>query len=227
MSAKTSYRLSGIALLIGAALSIVSLAIQGWGLGTPNLATILSPLDFVSTNVGIVGGILILLGLPGIYARLAERAGIIGLLGFVGVWYVTLVQSVLLAFGNLTMISAMAAGFVPRRAATVMTPPPAWGPFFILSMVCEVLGILLLAIAILRTGIFPRWIGWVFVATLVLGVGGLVPGVPDAVSTLVGIVATVAVGSIGFALLTGAQGGRAASTSSATTPVSAHAAAEG
>lgn len=225
MSAKTSYRLSGLALLIGAALSIASLALQGMALGTPDLATILSPLDFFSTAVGIVGGILVLLGLPGMYARQAERAGIIGLLGFVGVWYVTLVQSVLLSFGNLTVMSGMAGGSIPRQPAILMTPPPAWGPFFLLSMVCEVLGILLLAIAILRAGVFPRWIGWTFVGTLVLGVVSLVPGTPDAVSTLVGIVATAAIGGVGFALLTGASGS-AAAAAAATTPVSARTAAE-
>jgi hypothetical protein len=173
MSAKTSYRLSGIALLIGAAFSIANLVIQGWLLSAAELATILSPFDFVSNALGIVGGIFVLLGLPGMYARQAERAGIIGLLGFVCVWYVTLAQNILLTFGNLTVMSGMTAGLIPRQPAIIMTPPPAWGPIFMLSMVCEVLGILLLAIAILRAGVFPGWIGWTFVATLVLGVVNL------------------------------------------------------
>lgn len=212
MSANTSYRLSGIALLLGAALSVANLVIQGVALGASDLATMLSSLDFTSNVLGIVGGGLVLLGLPGMYARQAHRAGIIGLLGFLCVWYVTLVQSVLLSFGNLTVMSDMAAGIVPQQAAILMTPPPVWGPFFMLSMVCEVVGILLLAIAILRVGVFPRWIGWTFVATLVVGVVSLAPGVPEAVSTLVGILAYLAIGGVGFALLTLARDASAATT---------------
>lgn len=205
MSANTSYRLSGAALLLGAALSIANLVIQGWFLAGTDMATILGQLDFASNELAVVGGILVLLGLPGMYARQAERAGILGLLGFVLVWYVTLAQSVMLSFGNLTVMSGMAAHLLPQKLEIIMTPPPVWGPFFMLSMVGQVLGVLLLAIAILRAGVFPRWTGWALVATLVLGVASFAPFVPEAVSNLVGIVAHVAVGGIGAALLAPAQ----------------------
>lgn len=201
MSANTSYRLSGVALLIGAALTIANLVIQGWFVTESNLATMLSPLDYASNEIAIAGGVLILLGLPGMYARQAERAGILGLLGFVFVWYVTLMQSVVLPFGNLSFMSDMDAHLIPAKAETLMTPPPVWGPFFMLSMVGQVLGILLLAIAILRAGVFPRWIGWTLVATLALGLASFAPFMPEAVSNLVGILANVAIGGVGVALL--------------------------
>jgi hypothetical protein len=205
MSANTSYRLSGIALLLGGALSIANLVIQGWFLTGTDMATILGPLDYISNALAIVGGILILLGLPGMYARQAERAGVLGLLGFLLVWYVTLVQNVLLTFGNITVMSGMDAKLIPQKLEIIMTPPPVWGPFFMLSMVGQVVGTLLLAIAILRAGVFPRWIGWALVATLVLGVASFAPFAPEAVSNLVGIVANVAIGGIGVALLAPAQ----------------------
>jgi hypothetical protein len=205
MSANTSYRLSGAALLLGAALSIANLVIQGWFLAGTDMATILGQLDFTSNELAVVGGIFVLLGLPGMYARQAERAGILGLLGFVLVWYVTLMQSVLLPFGNLTVMSEMVAHLVPQKLEIIMTAPPVWGPFFMLSMVGQVVGTLLLAIAILRAGVFPRWIGWALVATLVLGVASFAPFAPEAVSNLVGIVANVAIGGIGVALLAPAQ----------------------
>ncbi|MDE3231657.1 MAG: hypothetical protein KGO05_17385 [Chloroflexota bacterium] len=205
MSANTSYRLSGIALALGAAMSIAYLVTQAWFLNGSGLAMILSPLDYISNGLGIVGGIFVLLGLPGMYARQAQRAGIIGLLGFVLVWYVTLVQSILLPFGNISFMSDMSANLIPQKVATMMTPPPVWGPFFMVSMAGEVLGILLLAIAILRAGVFPRWIGWTFIATLVLGVVSFAPFVPEAISGLVGILANIAVGGVGVALLAPAQ----------------------
>lgn len=205
MSANTSYRLSGIALALGAAMSIAYLVTQAWFLNGSGLAMILSPLDYISNGLGIVGGIFVLLGLPGMYARQAQRAGIIGLLGFVLVWYVTLVQSILLPFGNISFMSDMSANLIPQKVATMMTPPPVWGPFFMVSMAGEVLGILLLAIAILRAGVFPRWIGWTFIATLVLGVVSFAPFVPEAISGLVGILANIAVGGVGVALRAPAQ----------------------
>ncbi|HET9111893.1 MAG TPA: hypothetical protein VFN78_13775 [Ktedonobacterales bacterium] len=206
MSANTSYRLSGAALLIGAALTIANLVIQGWFVTESTLTTMLSPLDYASNEIAIAGGVFVLLGLPGMYARQAERAGILGLLGFVCVWYVTLMQSVVLPFGNLSFMSDMDAHLIPAKAETLMTPPPVWGPFFMLSMVGQALGILLLAIAILRAGVFPRWIGWTLVATLVLGIVSFTPFVPEAVSNLTGILANVAIGGVGAALLTQALG---------------------
>lgn len=209
MSANTSYRLSGVALLLGAALSIAYLVMQGWFLGGSDITALLGPLDVVSNEIGVVGGILLALGLPGLYARQAERAGIIGLIGFILVWYVNLIQSVLLPFANVTFVSAMNAHIIPQKVETLMTPPPVWGPFFTLSMVGEVLGMLLLAIAILRARVFPRWIGWTLIATLVLGAASFAPFVPEAVSTLVGVVANVAIGGVGVALLAQTQRGQA------------------
>ena len=219
MSANTSYRLSGIALLLGAALSVANLIIQGWFLSGTDMATILGPLNFSSNELAIVGGILALLGLPGMYARQAERAGILGLLGFLLVWYVTLVQNVLLSFGNITVMSGMAARLIPQKLEIIMTPPPVWGPFFTLSMVGQVLGVLLLAIAILRAGVFPRWIGWTLIATLVLGVASFAPFVPEAVSNLTGIVAALPIAGIGAALLAPTQ-----SAAAQAAPAGAHAA---
>lgn len=201
MSTNTSYRLSGAALLIGAALSIANLVIQGWFLTGTDLAAILSPLDYASNEIAIVGGIFVLLGLPGMYARQAERAGILGLIGFVLVWYVTLMQSLVMPFANISFMSDMDAHLIPAKAETLMTLPPVLGPFFMVSMISEALGILLLAIAILRAGVFPRWIGWMLVVTFALGVVSFAPFMPEAVSSLVGVVAHVAIGGVGVALL--------------------------
>lgn len=206
MSANTSYRLSGVALLVGAALTIVYLATQGWFLKETDLAAMLSPLNYASNEIAIVGGILILLGLPGMYARQAERAGILGLLGFAFVWYVTLMESIVVPFVNISFMSDMDTHLIPQKAATLMTLPLALGPFFMVSMIGQALGILLLAIAILRARVFPRWIGWTLVATLVLGIVSFTPFVPEAVSNLTGILANVAIGGVGAALLMQARG---------------------
>src|SRR5579859_4563997 len=141
MSSTTSYRLSGIALLIGTALSIVYNICQAF-LNGNDLATITSPLSLWSSVIGFIESLLILLGLPGVYTRQAGRAGILGLLGFLFFWYVTLLQGVIIPFTSVTIISQITAHIVPQSVAVPMatTPPPAWMHFFLVSMVGQVLG---------------------------------------------------------------------------------------
>lgn len=198
MSSTTSYRLSGIALLIGSILSIVYYLSQTF-LGGNDIHALTSPLMLVSIDIGLIGSLFLLLGLPGMYARQAGRAGILGLLGFLLVWYVTLFQGVMTPFANVTVIPGLLTHQVTLSYA--ITPPSTWTPFFIVSMVGQILGVLLLSIATLRARVFPRWIGWLLVATLVVGVVSLVPFFPQALSNLAAIVASVAMAGFGYALL--------------------------
>lgn len=71
MSSVTLYRASGLALLLGAVLFIVG-SILSFA-GAP-----LTPIWLVATGVWISGMVLGLLGLPGIVARQASRAGWLG-----------------------------------------------------------------------------------------------------------------------------------------------------
>lgn len=200
MSSTTSYRLSGIALLIGSVLSIVYYLIQGAFLTGNDLATIISPMSMVSSIIGFIGSVFVLLGLPGVYAQQARRAGVLGLLGFLLVWYVNLYQGVIIPFTSVTIISQLTAHLVPQSAA-IVTPPPAWMPFFLVSLVGQVLGILLLGIATLRARVFPRWIGWLLIATLVVGLVSQLPFLPESVSNLTAILGSVAFAGFGYELL--------------------------
>jgi hypothetical protein len=106
---------------------------------------------------------------------------------------------------SVTIISQMTAHIVPQEVSVATTPPPAWAPFFLVSLVGQVLGILLLAIATLRARVFPRWTAWLLIATLVVGVVSFVPFFPEALSNLAAIIASVAVAGFGFALLSPGQ----------------------
>ena len=201
MSPATSYRLSGIALLIGTTLSIAYNISQAF-LTNNTLASITSPLALWSFVIGFIGSVFVLLGLPGVYTRQAGRAGILGLLGFLLFWYVILFQGVI-AFTSVTIISQITAHIVPPSAGVPMATmsPPAWMPFFLVSLVGQILGVLLLAIATLRARVFPRWIAWLLITTLVLGVVSFVPFFPQALSNLVPVIASVAIAGFGYALL--------------------------
>ena len=63
------------------------------------------------------------------------------------------------------------------------------------------MGILLLAIATLRANVFPRWIGWLLIATLVLGIVSFVPFFPEALQSLPAIIASATIAGVGYFLL--------------------------
>jgi hypothetical protein len=198
MTSTTSYRLSGIALLMGSALSAIGYILSVFASGN-DLQSLISPLTLIFSLMTLLGSLLVLLGLPGMYTRQARRAGILGLLGFLLVWYVTLFQGILIPFTTVTFIPLLAAHLVTPSLVT--TPPPTWTPFSLVSMLGEVLGILLLAIATLRAKVFPRWIGWLLIATLVLGIVNFVPFFPEALQSLPAIVASAAIAGVGYSLL--------------------------
>jgi hypothetical protein len=198
MSSITSYRLCGIALLLGSVLSIVYYLSEAFITGN-DLASLTSPVSLIGSIISFIGSVLVLLGLPGMYARQAQRAGILGLLGFLFVWYVTLFQGIVIPFTNVTFIPLLASHSVGLSVVT--TPPPTWTPFSIASMISEVLGILLLAIATWRARVFPHWTAWLLIATLLVGVVSFVPFIPEALSNLTAIIASAAVAGFGYALL--------------------------
>ena len=76
----TFFRLSGFALLLALPVQIV-----GWLMhpASEQLADLLTPLQGPAHLVQFVSWFLIVLGLPGLYACQSERAGHLGMVGFV------------------------------------------------------------------------------------------------------------------------------------------------
>lgn len=142
---KTILRWSGLALTAGALLmgaGIVSIAFQAPNqLPTPLFSTLL-----------LVASILIILALPGIYARQSEAAGWLGLLGHM-LLEVGLVVIVLYAGAPL---------FYPE---TKGSPGDSLAGYLLGTAL--LLGVTLTAIATLRAGVYPRWSG-----ILLLAAGG-------------------------------------------------------
>ncbi len=100
---------------------------------------------------------------------------------------------------SVTIVPMLAAHLVTPSVAT--TPPSTWTSFYLVSLLGQVLGILLLTIATLRARVFPRWIPWLLIVTLVLGLVSQIPFVPEALSNLTAILASVAIAGFGYALL--------------------------
>ncbi len=180
-------RWSGLLLIVGAALFVAALNISS---STPETSQQLPPL---ANSLLFSSSILFLLSLPAMYARQANAAGGLGLIGH------ALLQTGILLF------------------VVVSAPPLLYSSFDLpfensltglLLGIALTLGLLLTAIATLRAGVFPRWAGILllagtagfffsfFIATLVPRVGGQVVG------TIMGILLGLALAWIGLSMWT-------------------------
>ena len=199
MSSTTSYRLSGVALIIGSVLGIIYYVSEAFISG-PFPQALAGPVAVIGSLIGFIGSMLVLLGLPGVYTRQAKPAGILGLLGFLFVWYVTLFQGVLIPFTSVTIVPVIVTDPAARHLLAA-GPLASFDPFNYVSMVGQTVGILLLAIATLRARVFPRWIAWLLIATLVLNAVSFVPFFPNALGNVAAIIGYLPLAGFGYALL--------------------------
>jgi hypothetical protein len=147
MSSTTLYRLSGIVLLLGGVLSIIGALLQ-----IPSAPG--TPLWIPSTWLALGGSLLILLGWPGLYLKQADKAGRLGLLGFVLSFVALLIVGI--GFGTID-------AFVAQVLAVEETMPALLG-FELLGGLLLVVGPLLFGIATLRASVFPRWVAIILIA---------------------------------------------------------------
>ena len=129
---------SGLLLILGAALLVAALFIA---LSTPEITQQLPPL---ANALMFLASILLLLSLPAMYARQADAAGWLGLIGH------ALLQTGVLLFVVVSAPPLLYSSF-DRPFENSLTG-------FLLGIALS-LGLLLTTIATLRAGVFPRWAG--------------------------------------------------------------------
>lgn len=189
MSSSDLIRWGGLAALVGGVLFVVA---ELLGLPTINIEsfseTATTTSFAIQTTTFLLGVVLMLLGLVGLYARQSEAAGALGLIGFL----VAFLGTVLI--GGFMWASVFIAPALATEVPEVVDagPPPGLLPTFIIFAV----GWLLFGIATLRGRVFPR------AAAILLIVGAVVTILPLPFTTLVFDVAVV---WLGFALFTGRE----------------------
>src|SRR5579884_1230059 len=171
MSSTTLYRLSGISLLIGglfAALAAIPVFFTGEDPASPIAAT--------AALLRIIGDLLIVVGLPGVYSRTAQRAGLLGLIGFLS----TLVYILITGVVNDT-IEAVILPFLASAAPSLLkgSPPQGLLILFLVGGLLGVVGSVSLGVAMLRTTVLTRWVGLPLIVGVVLNLAGsfLLPAV--------------------------------------------------
>ncbi len=208
MSSATLFRLSGLSLLLGTLLSIIYLFIHPESDG---LAYYGDPMTTLSHLVGFVSVLLILLGLPGLYARQAERAGILGLVSTVLVFF---------SVGILDGMHNIIDSTVTPALATIPEAQPLLaegGPLekamqsgmqgTLVSVVgpMSLLGLVLLGIATIRARVLPGWAGALpIIAALTVPLGFVIPSLEGIALTM----PYLALGCLGLILM--ANGGASA-----------------
>ena len=182
--ANTAVRWSGLLLIVGAVL--LGAAIVGVSL-SPVANQAFSPLV---SYLFLLAAILLLLSLPGMYARQAKDAGWLGLAGYA-----------LLQAGTVLFV---------MLATPTLWYPSIKGPYpeslsgFLLGIALT-LGLLLTGIATLRAGVFPRWASILLLGATALFFFGffiaeLLPPVAG-LGALLGILLAFALAWIGVAML--------------------------
>jgi len=155
MSSKTLFRLSGLALLIALPLQIV-----GFILHPPSeqAADVLSPLYGPAHLILFVSWLFAALGLPGLYARQAHRAGVLGLVGFALMIFAAAYHFYLLLYEAYATVT-LAQNEATR--ALIGDGPLAHGAGALGPLgFAVVLAFPLFGIATVRAGILPRLSGW-------------------------------------------------------------------
>ena len=183
--------LGGLAAIVGGLLFVVA-AIVGLSLvDFENFAIAAATGSYILfALLSLLGAILVLGGLVGLYARQSEQAGPLGLLGFLVTF-----------LGMALIVGASWASTFTEPALAQVAPellaqdPPGWLNFgFTLTYVLASLGWLLFGVATLRAGVYPR------AAAILLMVRAVISFVP---LLLTEVILAVVIAWLGFELLTG------------------------
>ncbi len=173
MSSSTLFRLSGLGLLLGAILAIVAVVGHNAVRQASELADITNTPSVMFVRLLMVGALLVIMGLPGLYARLAEWAGVLGLIGFVLTFVGLLFADVVMTANYGFIMPKIAATSEGRALIETGLPDPG---FMMLIFPMILIGLLLLGISIVRAKVLPRWIGLLFIASvLFIPVASAVP----------------------------------------------------
>ncbi len=174
MTNSQALRLSGLALVVGAGAFIVHIVLRSIITAGPDPATVARGGAWLLVNaVGLLGAVLVLLGLPALYVRLAEAGGTAGLIGVVLTSIAWIFVGVFLSLYAL-LIMPWLADKAPQLIATSAPLPIAFVIAFIAALAAWCAGTFSMAIPFLRR-IEPHWVGYVLpVSGIWMVVGDLV-----------------------------------------------------
>jgi hypothetical protein len=182
MTSSPPLRLSGLALLAGAVAFVAHVAARSAITAGAEPGSYLRGGLWVAVNaLGALGAALVLLGLPGAYARPASSGGLPGLIGIALIAVAWMFFGVFLSLYG-ALVAPWLADQAPALVAASATIPAAFVVAFLAGLAAQLAGTALLAIPFLRGRARPRWIGYLLPASAIWTVAGdlLAPSGPAA-----------------------------------------------
>ncbi len=174
MSSSDLVRWGGLAAVVGGGLFVLGELLNVYNFllsGEEEFSTVATTASFVvETWLFLLGTLLVLFGLFGLYARLSEAAGPLGLVGFL----VAFLGTAFLV-GTYWDQAFVVVPILADAAPELLDAGPPLG--YILSFGIFALGWLLFGVAALRARVYPRW------AALLLIVGAVLSFLPLPLST--------------------------------------------
>lgn len=183
MTVSQIYRICGLSLLLGAVVFVVHIVLRSWMTAGVAPLVVAGQGLWVPVNLlGVIGSVLVLLGMPAMYARVADRGGVFSLLG------VALIAMAWMFFGLfLSLYAALVSPWLAAKAPSLVAgsaPLPAGIVVaFAVGLVAWFAGSVLFGIPFIRGRVGPRWVGYLLPASalwVVLGNFVIAPSGPAA-----------------------------------------------
>ena len=169
MSTSNLIRWGGLAVSLGGLLW--GMQKIGWQLfiGSQDPLAYPQPAATILWVIGLIAALLILLGLPALFLRQANKAGLFGAIAFVVVF-----AGMALVTGNTYFGTFIQAGLVDliimaEGAGLTVQEPVAAAVGFVVTLGLYLLGWILFGLASLNAGVLPGWAVALVLAGLVLG----------------------------------------------------------
>jgi hypothetical protein len=174
MLPRDAFRLSGASLVLGASALFVSSVLLALLFPNDDPLQATQPTRVALDLLNALATALVLLGLPGAFARWMHGYGALGLVGTV------LAALSLMLFGFFGLLSGLVLpSLVAHDAQPLTGTPDGVIPLGLLGLACGTLGPILLAIPSIRGRVSARWIGWAWLLCGVLAAIGFFTSGPD------------------------------------------------
>jgi hypothetical protein len=161
------FRISGFSLLIGALVFILHITLRSVITAGPEAATFARDSLWVAINIlGIVGAILVLLGLPAMYARTSVLFGMSGLIGIALLAIAWMFVALFLSLYSVLILPWL-ADRAPSLIAASAPLPIAFVIAFAIGLIAWLAGSVLLAIPFIRNRVQPTWVGYILIASAI------------------------------------------------------------
>jgi hypothetical protein len=177
MSTSILIRLGGLSVLLGGLLW--GMQKIGWPLflGGQDPRTYPQPAATVLWVMGLVAALLVLIGLPALYARQAVQAGRLGLIAFVLVFIGMALVTGNAYFGTFIQSGLVDLIVLAEGAGVTVQEPAAAAAGFMIALLLYLLGWIMFGLASLRARVLPRGAVSLVIAGIVLGIVFMATGI--------------------------------------------------